>query len=531
MTGKRSPKKAGETSVPRAARSALPKKLIDMPAPYAAEPAPGLPPWFLKSVAWTGALGVLTANLSALLPHIASLRTGLQESFGLLAFESFSTFAGAVMVLGLGAGYFCGCALLYFLWVRKQPPRLKLPFLIVSGLLAPLVLFLSLSLRPASDLGPMKSERLGELLAMVDQNYVRAGADHGGYWFATDNASMGPQGWTTAQVLSGVLQAPSSAESRPQTVQRVRRSLAYIDSIRQPNGWGYQDGARTTVTEIIGWVATAEALALQSDPHQPVWAPGEEGRARDRLFTDLHELAGRQHSDGGWGPLSPTTAREHQRTYSTVVSLMAFLAARDADIVRGDARWIYDNDIRRGARWLMLNATEGEEGARGWWPNPYFRRTDGDCLGLTSQVMYVLAHIDRTLGLRPYDTTFAELRTGYLGRLREGDGQFASIQKRPLDLNCQLQDSESYLFGQPDFTLERSTFLWYPWTMAAVSELSRSPKLSADERRRLAVLDDILTRRLPEMTQKDLENTVLYPTAETLFGLGVHLRADAAMNR
>lgn len=506
-----------------------PKTLTELPAAYAAEPAPGLPPWFLKAVAWTGALGVLTANLSVLLPHIASLRTALQESFGLIAFESFSTFAGALAVLGIGAGYFCGCALLYFLWVRKNP-RFKLAFLIASCLFAPVVLVFSLSLRPASDLGPMQTERLGELLAMVDQNYVRAGASYGGYWFATDNASMGPQGWTTAQVLSGVLQAPSNAESRPQTVERVRRSLAYIESIRQPTGWGYQDGARTTVTEIIGWVATAEALALHSDPHQPVWTPAEEGQAKDRLFADLRELAGRQHSDGGWGPLSPTAEREHQRTYSTVVSLMAFLAARDADIVRGDSRWIWDNDIRRGARWLMLNATEGQEGAKGWWPNPYVRRTDGDCLGLTSQAMYVLAHVDRSVGLRPYDAAFATLRTGYLARLREGEGQFASIQKRPLDMNCQLQDSESYLFGQPDFTLERSTFLWYPWTMAAVSEMSRSPRLSADEGRKLAVLGDILMRRLPEMTQKDLENTVLYPTAETLFGLGVRMRNDAVLN-
>ena len=518
-----------ENKPPSKVQKASSPKVTELPAAYATGPAPGLPPWFLKSIAWTGALGVLTANLSVLLPHIAALRTALQESFGLIAFESFSTFAGALMVLGLGAGYFCGCALFYFLWLRKQP-RFKLPFLIGAAALAPFVLFFSLSLRPASDLGPMQSERLAELLAMVDQNYVSAGANYGGYWFATDNASMGPQGWTTAQVLSGVLQSPSSAEGRAQTVERVRRSLAYIESIRQPNGWGYQDGARITVTEIIGWVATAEALALHPDPHQPVWTAAEEGPARDRLFKDLAELAGRQHADGGWGPLSPTAEREHQRTYSTVVSMMAFLAARDADLVRGDARWTYDNDLRRGARWLMLNATEGQEGAKGWWPNPYVRRTDGDCLGLTSQVMYVLAHVDRSVGLRPYDAAFAELRTGYLARLREGDGQFASIQKRPLDMNCQLQDSESYLFGQPDFTLERSTFLWYPWTMAAVSELSRSTKLSADERRRLDVLDDILTRRLPEMTQKDLENTVLYPTAETLFGLGVRMRNDAVLN-
>ncbi len=113
-----------------------PPKLTELPAPYAAGPAPGLPPWFLKAVAWTGALGVLTANLSVLLPHIAALRTALQESFGLIAFESFSSAAGVLTVIGIGAGYFCGCALFYFLWIRRHL-TFKLPFLIGAGVLAP----------------------------------------------------------------------------------------------------------------------------------------------------------------------------------------------------------------------------------------------------------------------------------------------------------------------------------------------------------------------------------------------------------
>ncbi len=500
----------------------------DTAPPDPGKPAPhshALPPWFIKAVAWTGALGVLTANISGLLPHVASIRTSLQETFGLIAFESLSDAAGVLIVVGIAAAFVCGCALVYLLWIRRRP-KFKLPFMIGAAVMAPLVLFASFNLRPSADLEPMLTDRLAELSALVDQNYIQTGTGDGGYWFALDNSSMGPQGWTTAQVVSGMLQSAPVLENRAQTVDRARRSLAYLRSVRQPTGWGYQDGSKTTVTEITGWVVTAEALALHDDP-QPVWTGPARETARDALFGDLAELDSRQHGDGGWGPLNPTSAREHQRTYSTAVSLMALLAARDAAFVRGDNRWTYDADIRRGARWLMQNATQGQEGARGWWPNPYAKRSDGDCLGLTSQVMYVLAHADRAVGLRPYQDNFAVLRAGYVKQLREGEGQFASVDKRPLDMNCQLQDSESYLFGQPDFTLERSTFLWFPWTLAAVSELSRASDLPSDQRNQLAVVSDILVRRVPEMTKKDLDNTVLYPTAETLYGLGVHMRADA----
>lgn len=69
MTEEKPPPKVGKTPPPT---------VTELPAAYAAGPAPGLPPWFLKSIAWTGALGVLTANLSVLLPHIAALRTALQ---------------------------------------------------------------------------------------------------------------------------------------------------------------------------------------------------------------------------------------------------------------------------------------------------------------------------------------------------------------------------------------------------------------------------------------------------------------------
>lgn len=70
MTEEKPPPKVGKTPPPT---------VTELPAAYAAGPAPGLPPWFLKSIAWTGALGVLTANLSVLLPHIAALRTACRR--------------------------------------------------------------------------------------------------------------------------------------------------------------------------------------------------------------------------------------------------------------------------------------------------------------------------------------------------------------------------------------------------------------------------------------------------------------------
>ena len=69
------------------------------------------------------------------------------------------------------------------------------------------------------------------------------------------------------------------------------------------------------------------------------------------------------------------------------------------------------------------------------------------------------------------------------------------------------------------------TFLWYPWTVVALTEIESDGSLGEAERHDASKLLSSLLRRAPGLWQFAQEDPGLYPSAEGLFGISYYLNA------
>jgi hypothetical protein len=103
---------------------------------------------------------------------------------------------------------------------------------------------------------------------------------------------------------------------------------------------------------------------------------------------------------------------------------------------------------------------------------------------------------------------------------------------RSISDNNRMHDGDRYLqhpSGTPaaaratacscQFTVEGSTFLWYPWSLAAARALASDQTLTADERERARQVAATLGQRAAE-AQSWLDREYHYATAEFLIGTG-----------
>jgi hypothetical protein len=179
----------------------------------------------------------------------------------------------------------------------------------------------------------------------------------------------------------------------------------------------------------------------------------------------------------------------------------------------------YDGNIERGINWLLLNY----DAKLGWVPNPTRKPQSERFLGLDAQVLYVVSRAEHDF------SSFLNAQATHTAKKDFLD--FLDVS-RSLRTNDRMHDGDRYLMhasGSPatqsasavpcgcQFTVESSTFLWYPWSLAAARALSMDQTLSADERDVARQKADVLEQRASE-AKPWLDDEYHYVTAEFLIG-------------
>src|SRR5262249_23047084 len=155
----------------------------------------------------------------------------------------------------------------------------------------------------------------------------------------------------------------------------------------------------------------------------------------------------------------------------------------------------YGRAINNGLTWLLSNYQPN----LGWVPNPSRKGQNEPFLGLTAQVLYVLAQAQAA----PQFVFIAALPNAALAQK-----EFLAVdfEQRKPTYNTRLHDGDRYVHRAAStstpgacvcpFTIENSTFLWYPWSMASARALAMDQNVTADQRAKAGTVAETLTARL-----------------------------------
>ena len=150
----------------------------------------------------------------------------------------------------------------------------------------------------------------------------------------------------------------------------------------------------------------------------------------------------------------------------------------------------YDENIRQGINWLLRGYGPGQ----GWVPNPNRVGQRNQFEGLTAHALFVLARVARlpAFSFIKNDNVYRTARQDFIK-----NRQLATWS---IDSNdSHLPDADLRFIGT-EFLAEGSTFLWFPWSLVVLSELSNDQDLSADERQAATQLRlDILNHNFEKL--------------------------------
>jgi hypothetical protein len=303
------------------------------------------------------------------------------------------------------------------------------------------------------------------------------------------------QAWTTAQTIVGLLQ---NARGNDANIDRatIRHALEYLERARLEDGWGYFAGKVDAITEVTSWATLAQIRAFAAN----IRDASDRAAATDRVLRDLRAISSRRTASGGCSPVADVHP-DNARSYSTVMAMRALLAAREV----GFSDRHFDIDLEKGREWLLHE----HHPDLGWVPNPGRRYQTEEFPGLTGQILVVLKLLDRQMGGRNTDARLRAAQELFVA------SDFASLQIRS---SARVPDADQHLVGS-SVVLEGSTFLWYPWSLAALALLSTDPDVSPSVRAEAARQRAQLTLRTEELTSY-LENALPYQIAD-LLGLGI----------
>jgi hypothetical protein len=332
------------------------------------------------------------------------------------------------------------------------------------------------------------------------------------------------QVWTDAQLLKGLL---INAQRDPTLIQMavLVKTFAWIESQRRTNvnGWTYFSDCRTnqpSVTEISAWVLLAQMESLRLTNF---WIGAASNEVKELARRDVEEILRRQDASGGF---SPVRAKEKQycRTYSTLMAVHA-LAEYKTVLTNGESRDHISWTIRNGIDYLMDNY---DKTLHSWVPNPQRPLQREPFLGLTAQVIYVLSECDRD-DFTP--TTRDKFVSACKDLLYSKD-----VERWEPSRNQRMHDADQHIHSSEYdtcFHLEASTYLAYPWLLAALSRLHHLPdkELQAEKARILRLRASLMS---PEMITKGtlfVDGELFYVWAENLIGYGTALADDVPTSK
>jgi hypothetical protein len=490
-------------------------------------------------------LFAILANLASIPGHIETVRIFLFKTFGIedaALWHACIAFLIGVVLLG---SYLFLAFWLYKQSIAAQPQRTRRFYgtLVFVGAVALFGFNVYAVIPPAPDVPGMVKNVEGDLRKTLLQQQVNeplvvkqagesADDDSGGFQFAQNGGPHDAQVWTTAQVLYAL---EMGNPIKPEVREAIRRGFAYIERMRisvangpcqasgQQDGWGYLKSLPWGVTEINSWVLLAKIASLRTNPSPAIWSDSEIGGQLEGIKSDLAALARRQHSNGGWAPIAKTDDDTHLRTYSTVMALWALIEAKHSIVLNPIVGHVYDRAITDGARWLIMqdwqapNDNPDDRHIGGWWPTPSWTEKDA-FPGLTAQAIYVLELVRQHYRL-PNEEKFHDEIANFIRTSTGEIGPGNSLRARDVTDNPRPHDSDRYLTNQP-YTVEQSTFLWYPWAIAAFTELKEDNSIKEDKRAAAELWRSTLGRVIGygKFAGRD---PVIYPSAEGLLALEI----------
>ena len=368
---------------------------------------------------------------------------------------------------------------------------------------------------PASK--PMRPE--SEFTALLDkktddwtEGAFAAQVANGGMKQVTAGAQTTTQVWTTAQALTGVLATQKSLDSY---VPKIKAAFEFMEKLRRTKpsqGWNYYANANPyTVTEVNAWVTLANIKSLDSSTR--IWTDDERLDISNRIDRDLAEIARRQDSGGGWRPIADDSP-DYVRTYSTVLALWTLAEAAKSPAVHERIGAKYDQAMRRGISWLLQNY----KGGQGWVQNPQRTGQKDRFDGLTAHALFVLSRAEMIpdLAYLKNDQTYRTARKDFI---TNKDLAMKSIEKD----NSNIPDSDVHFDGS-EFMGEGTTFLWFPWSLLELTQLSLDKSLSEEERKAADKLRlEILNANADRLDQYVETANLTYLLAENLFCVNTYL--------
>jgi class 3 adenylate cyclase len=403
--------------------------------------------------------------------------------------------------------------------VRRRRKRSRTPIIIAAALaiiILPVAAFFLLKNRALNARPSRPQSEYRALLARKADSWVdtvfASQAGDGGIKMAPSSAEATTQVWQTAQCLVGAF---SSGKKLDGDVRKIKNAFKYLEGLHRnaPNeGWNlYGNSNPFTITEIGSWVTLASIASV--DSKTKIWDDAEREEMVQHVVRNLDESIRRQDSSGGWKPIRDEGS-EFTRTYSTIMAVWSLVEAKKSPSVSGRIGNKYDENIRKGINWLIGNYKEGQ----GWVPNPNRTGQKDRFDGLTAQVLFVLSRAE-TLDASAFVKSDHVYRTAKQEFIK--NRQFAdwSVETN----NSHLPDADLRFVGT-EFLAEGSTYLWFPWTLAELSQLTVDPGLSQDERAAAAQLRlDIFNTNSGKLENYVETANLMYVLGENLFGVSTYL--------
>ena len=335
-------------------------------------------------------------------------------------------------------------------------------------------------------------------LNQVRNRLLSANSGQGFRW-DPGNPKSEVDAWGTAQSLVALLSDPTTAAQRRAD---IRGALTHLQQIRLEDGWGYFPDNNWSVTEITSWITIASIHAL----HAGIWDESEREQRIIDIDNNLTVLRSRQDDSGGWRPIrEPGDALT--RTYSTTMALWALVEARAEPLLSASIGDRYDESIRRGVNWLLVHRNADPPG---WVPNPTRGNVHETFPGLTAQALFVLARADKV------NSSFINSRSAY----KDAKQAFLKSLQVPScvsKLDTRTPDVDVHL-RPTDRVLEGSTFLWFPWTVATLSDFTVDQSLSAEDQKTADQLRDEMLSKHDEVAE-GLGTALSYELSENLIGI------------
>jgi class 3 adenylate cyclase len=404
--------------------------------------------------------------------------------------------------------------------VKKRKKRTITPWLIAAALaviIIPTGIVLFLKNRGGQIVRPTKPESEYKALLQrkadgwVDTVFTAQASD-GGIKMSASAGEETTQAWQTAQCLMAAL---STQKDLQNYVPKITKAFAYLEGLHRATpveGWNlYGNANKFTITEIGSWVTLASIKSLGA--RTPIWSDAEREEMIKRIVRDLEEANRRQDAAGGWRPIRDENP-DFSRTYPTVMALWTLVEAKKSPSLSERIGTRYDENIRRGINWLLRSYKEGQ----GWVPNPNRAGQKDRFDGLTAHTLFVLSRAE-AIGAFAFIKNDNIYRTARRDFIKNKQFVTWSIEGN----NSHMPDAD-LRFVNTEFLAEGSTFLWFPWTLVELTQLSADEGLSAEERKAATQLRQDIFDANSDLLENYVETAnLMYVLAENLFCVSYYL--------